>query len=96
MVFLTAAKSRFSPCSQAASERCYFKGRNFRGQKFSRFSRILDIFAKVYAFENLKPTKRESFFREIMDNFKNAKVIFPSKKMVLPRLQAFTPRNHAK
>ena len=50
----------------------YFKGRNFRGQKLSRFSRILAIFAKVYAFENLKPAKRESFFRKIMDNFKNA------------------------
>ena len=40
----------------------YFKSRNFRGQKLSRFSRFWPFFAKVYAFGNSKAAKRESFF----------------------------------
>jgi len=36
-----------------------YKGRNFRGQKPLRFSRSLVIFAKVYAFENSKSSKRK-------------------------------------
>ena len=41
----------------------YFKGKNFRGQKLSRFSRYLDNFAKVYTLEIL--------------NHQNAKVFSP-------------------
>ena len=46
----------------ARAKSIYFKGRNFRGQKLSRFSRFWPSFAEVYAFGNFKTAKRESFF----------------------------------
>ena len=66
------------------TRRRYFKGRNFRGQKLSRFSRFWSFFAKVYAFGNFKTAKRESFSREIIDIFKNAKVFSREKKTFFP------------
>ena len=40
----------------------YFKGRNFRGKKLSRFSRILGKFAKVNSAKYSKILIRESLF----------------------------------
>ena len=43
-------------------ETIYFKGRNFWGQKLSRFSRIFDIFTKVYYLEHATLQILKSFF----------------------------------
>ena len=40
----------------------YFKGRKFRGQKLSRISRILALFAKVFAFGQGNWWKSRKFF----------------------------------
>ena len=60
----------------------YFKGRNFRGQKLSRFSRFWPIFAKVYAFGNFKTAKRESFFTE-------KKLFFQANLRPLPEIRCY-------
>ena len=41
---------------------CYFKGRNFRGKKLSRFSRILGEFAKVISAKNSAKADSRKFF----------------------------------
>ena len=49
----------------------YFKGRNFRGKKLSRFSRILGKFAKVISAKNSAKADSRKFF--LAKNIKNSK-----------------------
>ena len=48
--------------AKTSQETIYFKGRNFCGQKLSRFSRIFDIFTKVYYLEHATLRILKSFF----------------------------------
>ena len=54
---------------------CYFRGRNFRGEKISRFSRFFAIFAKVSAHSNSKLAK--VFAHEITKNSRLASFFHP-------------------
>ena len=60
----------------------YFRGRNFRGQKLSHFSRFLVIFAKVSAFGNSKSSKRESFFTRNHGYFSKRESFFTIKNII--------------
>ena len=61
-IFLCLVEALWYYVSENNNVKRYFRGRNFRGQKLSRFSQFLPIFAKVSAFENSKTKNRESFF----------------------------------
>ena len=68
----------------------YFKSRNFRGQKLSRFSRFWPFFAKVYAFGNSKAAKRESFFTRNHRFFQKRESFFKREKTLFSaNLKAF-------
>ena len=59
------------------------RAETFEGIKVLRFSRFLVIFAKVSAFGNYKPSKRESFFTRNHEYLSNAKVYLANDQQLL-------------
>ena len=55
----------YEKLAKTFKETIYFKGRNFCGQKLSRFSRIFDIFTKVYYLHTVRCELSKVFSRDI-------------------------------
>ena len=79
-------------CEKSAKtfkETIYFKGRNFCGQKLSRFSRIFDIFTKVYYSEHATLRILKSFFSPYSNKVAIGESVFSISNHVFQRKKIF-------
>ena len=79
-------------CEKSAKtfkETVYFKGRNFCGRKLSRFSRVFDIFTKVYYLEHATLRILKSFFSPYSNKVAIGESVFSISNHVFQRKKIF-------